>query len=134
MTIAAGSRFGPYELDSLLGTGGMGEVYRAHDPRLRRDVALKVLTSSRAADAERLRRFEQEAQATGRLNHPNILTVYDVGQQDGIAYVVSELLQGETLRQRLVRERLPLRRGLELAIQIARGLVAAHERGIVHRD
>jgi len=112
----------------------MGEVYRAHDPRLRRDVAVKVLPSSLAADADRLRRFQQEAQATSRLNHPNILTVYDVGQQDGIPYIVSELLEGETLRQRLTRERLPLRRTIEFAIQIARGLAAAHERGIIHRD
>ncbi|MBZ5646593.1 MAG: serine/threonine-protein kinase [Acidobacteriia bacterium] len=134
MAIAAGSRFGPYELISLLGAGGMGEVYRAHDPRLRRYVALKVLTSSRATDADRLRRFQQEAQATSQLNHPNILAVYDVGQQDGIPYIVSELLEGETLRQRITRERLPLRRAIELAIQIARGLAAAHERGIIHRD
>jgi serine/threonine protein kinase len=98
MAIGAGSRFGPYELVSLLGAGGMGEVYRAHDPRLRRDVALKVLLSSPVADADRLRRFQQEAQATCQLNHPNILTVYDVGQQDGIPYIVSELLEGETLR------------------------------------
>ncbi len=112
----------------------MGEVYRAHDPRLRRDVAVKVLPSSLAADADRLRRFQQEAQATSQLNHPNILTVYDVGQQDGIPYIVSELLEGETLRQRLTRERLPLRRSIDLAIQVARGLAAAHERGIIHRD
>ena len=134
MAIGAGSRFGPYELVSLLGAGGMGEVYRAHDPRLRRDVALKVLLSSPVADADRLRRFQQEAQATSQLNHPNILTLYDVGQQDGIPYIVSELLEGETLRQRLTRERLPLRRTIELGIQIARGLAAAHERGIIHRD
>jgi Tol biopolymer transport system component len=134
MAIAPGSRFGPYELLSLIGAGGMGEVYRAHDPRLQRYVALKVLASSVAQDADRLRRFRQEAQATSQLNHPNILGVYDVGQQDGIPYIVSELLEGESLRQRLARERLPLRRAVELGLQVARGVAAAHERGIIHRD
>ncbi|HTM86900.1 MAG TPA: protein kinase [Terriglobales bacterium] len=134
MAIAAGSRFGPYELISLVGVGGMGEVYRARDSRLRRDVALKVLPSSLATDADRLRRFQQEAEAASQLNHPNILTVYDVGQQDGIPYIISELLEGETLRQRLARERLSLRRATEIGTQIARGLAAAHERGIIHRD
>src|SRR5690349_11377827 len=134
MALVAGSRFGPYELVSPLGAGGMGEVYRAHDPRLRRDVALKVLPSSLAADADRLRRFQQEAQATSQLNHPNILTVFDVGQQDGTPYIVSELLDGETLRHRLTRGRLPLRNSIDFALQIARGAAAAHERGIIHRD
>lgn len=134
MALDTGTKLGSYEVATSIGAGGMGEVYRAHDPRLQRDVALKVLPSSVATDPDRLRRFEQEARATSQLNHQNILTIFDVGQQDGISYIVSELLEGETLRQRLARERLPLRRAIELAIQVARGLAAAHGRGIVHRD
>ncbi len=134
MTFSAGSRLGPYELISLLGAGGMGEVYRSRDPRLGRDVAIKILPSSLAADANRVGRFQQEAQATGQLNHPNVLTVYDVGEQDGICYIVSELLHGETLGLRLTRGRLPPRMALDFAIQIAHGLAAAHAHGIIHRD
>jgi len=134
MAIAAGSRLGPYELISLLGAGGMGEVYRSRDPRLKREVAIKILPSSVAADATRVRRFQQEAQATSQLNHPNILTVYDVGVQDGTPYIVSELLHGETLGQRLTCGRMPLRTALDFAIQIVRGLAAAHAHGIIHRD
>lgn len=134
MALTNGSRLGPYEIVAAAGAGGMGEVYRARDPRLERHVALKVLTSRFVADADGLRRFQQEAQAASQLNHPNIVAVYDVGQHDGVPYLVSELLEGETLRQRLTRERLPLRRALDLAIQIARGLAAAHEKGIIHRD
>jgi len=112
----------------------MGEVYRARDERIGRDVAVKVLPAAVAHDAERLRRFEQEAQAAGRLNHPNVLTVHDVGQHEGVPFVVSELLEGETLRARLGGSSLPVRKATEIASQIARGLGAAHEGGIVHRD
>ena len=112
----------------------MGEVYRARDPKLGRDVAIKVLPAAFSTDAERLRRFEQEAQAAGTLNHPNILSVYDVATHDGSLYVVSELLEGETLRERLNGAALPPRKAIDYALQIAHGLAAAHEKGIVHRD
>ena len=102
MPLSAGARLGPYEILAPLGAGGMGEVYRARDPRLKRDVAVKVLPFTFSADPERLARFEQEARATAALNHPNILAVYDVGQHDGSPYIVSELLDGETLRARVV--------------------------------
>ncbi len=131
--LAAGSRLGPYEILTPLGAGGMGEVYRARDPRLGREVAVKVLPDAVSADPDRLRRFEQEARAASALNHPNILTVFDTGAQDGVAYLVTELLEGETLRERLAGA-LPVRKAVEIAIQIARGLAAAHERRIVHRD
>jgi serine/threonine protein kinase len=134
MDLAPGTRLGPYEVRGALGAGGMGEVYRARDPRLQRDVALKVLPAAVAGDEDRLRRFEQEARAAGALNHPNVVAVYDVGRQDGLAYVVFELLEGETLRERLAQGALPVRRALDYAAQAARGLAAAHERGIVHRD
>jgi eukaryotic-like serine/threonine-protein kinase len=134
VTIRAGARLGPYEIVSPLGAGGMGEVYRAKDPRLGREVAVKVLPASFSADADRLRRFEQEARAAGILNHPNITAVYDIGSHDGAPYVVSELLEGETLRSRLAAGPLAPRKALDYAIQIARGLAAAHEKGIVHRD
>ena len=134
MSLAAGSRLGPYEVLSPLGAGGMGEVYRARDTRLGREVAVKVLPASFSQDADRLRRFEQEARAASLLNHPNIVAVYDVGSHGGAPYVVQELLEGETLRALLVRDRLSPRRALDYAIGIARGLAAAHEKGIVHRD
>jgi Tol biopolymer transport system component len=136
MTIAAGARLGPYEILAPLGAGGMGEVWRARDPRLGRDVAIKVLPASFSADADRLRRFEQEAKAAGILNHPNITAVLDIGEDEhtGAPYVVQELLEGETLRQALAAGRLSARRAIEYAVQIARGLAAAHEKGIVHRD
>src|SRR4051812_26604858 len=134
MSLASGSRLGPYEIVAPLGAGGMGEVYRAHDSRLGREVAVKVLPASFATDTERLRRFEQEARTTGALNHPNILGVYDFGTHDGSPYVVSELLDGETLRQRIGESPLPKRKALDYAGQIARGLAAAHDKGIVHRD
>src|SRR5215467_1846467 len=101
MTLATGSRLGPYEILGQIGAGGMGEVYRAKDPRLGREVAIKVLPASLSADADRLRRFEQEAKAAGVLNHPNITIVYDIGQYEGVPYVVQELLEGETLRAEL---------------------------------
>ncbi len=136
MTLAAGSRLGPYEIVAPIGAGGMGEVWRARDPRLGRDVAIKVLPASFSADADRLRRFEQEARAAGILNHPNITAVFDIGEHEGAPYVVQELLEGETLRQALVGAggRLPARKAIDYAIQIAHGLAAAHEKGIVHRD
>lgn len=138
MALATGSSLGPYSIVSLLGAGGMGEVYRARDSRLGRDVAIKVLPADLTTDRDRLRRFEQEARAAAALNHPHILVVYDVGTADvtGVQtpYVVSELLEGESLRERVSRGRLPVRVATELAIQIARALAAAHDHGIVHRD
>ena len=134
MALTTGSRLGPYEIVSALGAGGMGEVYRAKDPRLGRDIAIKVLPASFSTDADRLRRFEQEARAAGLLNHPNITAVYDIGSHDGAPYVVSELLEGETLRAELAGDRLSPRKAIDYAIQLAHGLAAAHEKGIVHRD
>ena len=125
---------GPYVVVDLLGTGGMGEVYRARDERLSRDVALKVLHADVASDSERVRRFEHEAKAAGALNHPNILAVHDTGESDGSPYIVSELLEGQTLRERLAPGGLGARKAAEYAAQVARGLAAAHDRGIVHRD
>src|SRR2546428_10367921 len=123
-----------YQVSSLLGRGGMGEVYRARDRRLERDVALKILPIAYSTDAERLRRFEQEAQTVGKLNHPNILTVHDVGVIDGAPYIVTELLEGEELREQLKQGAVAQRRALAYAQQIADGLAAAHAKGIVHRD
>ena len=134
MGLPAGIRFGPYEVVELLGAGGMGEVYRAHDRRLGRDVALKVLPDRFARSPDRLRRFEREARLAGALNHPNILTVFDIGSQDGSPYLVCELLEGETLHARLRFERMDVRQALYLALQVARGLGCAHEAGILHRD
>ena len=134
MSVAQGTRFGPYEIMAVLGAGGMGEVYRAHDERLGREVAIKVLPPELAADPDRLRRFEQEARAASALNHPNILTVYDVGAHEGAPYLVTELLEGESLRERLRNGALPARKAVELAAQVCAGLAAAHEKGIVHRD
>jgi eukaryotic-like serine/threonine-protein kinase len=134
LALTAGSRLGPYEILSPLGAGGMGEVYRAKDPRLGREVAIKVLPASFSTDADRLRRFEQEARAAGLLNHPNITSVFDIGSHDGSPYVVSELLEGETLRAALAGGHLSARRAVDHAVQLAEGLAAAHEKGIVHRD
>ena len=134
MPLAAGTRLGPYEIGSMIGSGSMGEVYRARDLRLRRDVALKVLPVAFATDDARLRRFEQEALAAAALNHPNILTVYDIGADAGTAFVVAELLQGRTLRDALQNGPLPAVQAIDYARQIAAGLAAAHEQGIVHRD
>ncbi len=134
MPLTAGSKLGPYEVLGQIGAGGMGEVYRARDERLKRDVAVKVLPASFSSDPERLRRFEQEAQAAGALNHPNILAIYDVGTFEGEPYVVSELLEGETLRSRLSGGALPQRKAIDYSVQVAHGLAAAHEKGIVHRD
>jgi serine/threonine protein kinase len=134
MVLTPGTKLGPYEIQSPLGAGGMGEVYRARDPRLGRFVAIKVLPTYLSSDPDRLRRFEQEARATGLLNHPNVLAVYDLGTSDGAPYIVSELLEGETLRARLAGGPLPARKATEYGIQVANGLAAAHEKGIVHRD
>ena len=134
MVLTSGARLGPYEIESPLGAGGMGEVYRARDPRLGREVAIKILPSGSASDPERLRRFEQEARATAALNHPNILAVFDIGSQDNSPYIVSELLEGETLRSRLISGPLPVRKAVDCALQIVRGLAAAHDHGIFHRD
>jgi serine/threonine protein kinase/TolB-like protein len=132
--IGPGSRLGPYELLDLLGAGGMGEVYRARDPRLQRDVAIKVISRDASQDPERLRRFELEARAAGSLSHANVLAIYDLGFADGVPYVVSELLEGQTLREKLSTGALPPRKALEYAVAIARALAAAHDKGIVHRD
>jgi len=134
MPLAAGTKLGPYEILGALGAGGMGEVYRARDSRLDRQVAVKILPSSFSSDPDRLRRFQQEATAAAALNDPGILAVYDVGSHDGTPYVVSELLEGETLRDRLRAGALPRRKAIEFAVQIARALAAAHDKGIVHRD
>jgi len=132
--ISAGSRLGPYEIVAPIGAGGMGEVYRARDSRLSREVAIKVLPASFSNDPDRLRRFEQEAKAAGLLNHPNITAVYDIGSHEGAPYVVSELLEGETLRAGLSGGRLSPRKAIDYALQMAHGLAAAHEKGIIHRD
>jgi hypothetical protein len=134
LTPAPGSRLGPYEILASLGAGGMGEVYKAKDTRLDRQVAIKVLPTAVAQDADRLTRFEREAKAIAALSHPNILSIFDFGVHDGLAYAVTELLDGETLRERLARGPLTVRKTTECAIQIARGLAAAHDKGIVHRD
>jgi Tol biopolymer transport system component len=134
MPFAADTQVGPYKIISLIGAGGMGEVYRAHDTRLLRDVALKVLQESFTADPDRLRRFEQEARAVAALNHPNIVSVYDVGVADNVHYIITELLEGDTLRQRIPTQGIPSRKAVELAIQLANGLAAAHDQGIAHRD
>ena len=134
MALAAGANVDGYEVLGLLGAGGMGEVYRARDPVLKRDVAIKVLPPFVARDPDRLWRFEQEAQAAAALNHPNILAVYRFGVFEGAPYLVSELLVGETLRQQLRHGPLSLRRAVDLGVQIAHGLAAAHDKGIVHRD
>ena len=130
-----GTKLGPYEVIALKGAGGMGEVYRAHDPRLGRDVAIKVLRRAFTHDTDRLRRFEQEARATAALNHPNILAIHDFGiTAQRTPYLVSELLEGDTVRTRLERGALPVRKAIDYALQMIQGLAAAHDKGIVHRD
>jgi serine/threonine protein kinase/roadblock/LC7 domain-containing protein len=134
MTLSSGVRLGPYEIQAPLGAGGMGEVYRARDTRLGREVAIKILPEFFARDPERLHRFERETRAVATLNHPNILAIYDVGQHESVPFLVSELLEGESLRQPLERGPLPHRKTIEYGVQIAQGLAAAHDKGIVHRD
>jgi len=134
MTLVTGTRLGSYEILAPLGAGGMGEVYRARDTKLDREVAIKVLPESVAADPNALARFESEAKAVAALSHSNILAIFDFGRHEGVAYAVMELLQGETLRSRIGSGPLPLRRAVEFALQIAKGLSAAHDKGIVHRD
>src|SRR6185437_6630425 len=125
MPLSAGSRLGHYEIVALIGAGGMGEVYRARDPRLERDVAIKVLPTALSADTDRLHRFEQEARAAAALNHPNILAVHDIGMAGAAPFIVSELLEGATLRERLMAGAVPVRKAVAYAIAIARGLAAA---------
>jgi eukaryotic-like serine/threonine-protein kinase len=134
MPLVAGTKLDGYEVLGPLGAGGMGEVYRARDSALKRDVAIKVLPSYVSQEPDRLRRFEQEAQAAAALNHPNILAVHQFGAFEGAPYLVSELLEGSTLRQLLQRGPIPVRKAIDYGVQIAHGLAAAHEKGIVHRD
>lgn len=134
MALTSGTKLGPYEIQSQLGAGGMGEVYRALDTRLGRTVAVKVLPEALANDPERLQRFEHEARLLGTLNHPNLLSIFDVGTQNGVQYLVSEFLEGSTLREQIVTGPLPKRKIADYALQIANGLSAAHAKGIVHRD
>ena len=134
MTLTSGTKLGPYDIESMLGAGGMGEVYRARDARLNRTVAIKVLPTSFSADADRMQRFVQEARAAAALNHPNILSIFDIGEERGAPYIVSELLEGSTLREQLRSGALGSRKAIDCALQVARGLAAAHDKGIVHRD
>src|ERR1700675_1310549 len=135
MVLAPHTKLGPYEIVSSLGAGGMGEVYRARDESLDREVAIKVLPKDLASDPDRLRRFEQEARAAAALNHPNILAVYGFSTtEDHAPYLIAELLLGQTLRERLRQGEIPVRKTVDFALQTARGLGAAHARGIVHRD
>src|SRR6059036_3788049 len=133
MALTSGTKLGPYEIQSPIGAGGMGEVYRARDPRLGRDVAVKALPAELAHDEARRRRFEQEARAASALNHPNIVVVYDVGVDNGVPYMVTELVEGGSLRQAMAGP-MPVRRLLDVAVQVADGLAAAHAAGITHRD
>jgi serine/threonine protein kinase len=140
VALSAGTRLGSYTITAPLGAGGRGEVYRAGDTRLGRDVAIKVLPAAAATDPERLQRFEQEARAAAALNHPNLLAVFDIGRErldetgTDVSFIVSELLDGLTLRGRLADGALPVRTAVDIASQIAQGLAAAHDKGIVHRD
>ncbi len=134
MSLPPGKRLGPYEILAPLGAGGMGEVYRARDTRLGREVAVKVLPSSLATDPDRLKRFETEARSASSLNHPAIVVIHDVGSDGGVAYIAMELVRGQSLRQRLAGGALPIREALRIAAQIAEGLAKAHAAGIVHRD
>ena len=134
VALMPGTKLGDYEVKGLLGSGGMGEVYRARDTRLAREVAIKVLPAFYSSDPDRLRRFEQEARAAAALNHPNILAVFQMGTYEGAPYLVSELLEGGTLREQLARSPLPVRKTIDLGVQVAHGVAAAHEKGIVHRD
>jgi serine/threonine protein kinase len=132
--VAVGTQLGPYEILALLGAGGMGEVYRARDPRLDRDVAIKVLPEQFAQDPDHVARFQREAKAVAALSHPNILALHDYGTDRGFAFAVMELLEGETVRDRVARSAVPWRKAMELGTAIADGLAAAHAKGIIHRD
>src|SRR5579883_710689 len=134
MPLTIGSNLGPYRIMAMLGAGGMGEVYRARDTRLERDVAIKVLHADSAMDPDQQRRFALEARAVSALNHPNILTVHDVGMENGIPYIVSELVDGGALGTFIAKGPMPLKKVLDISIQVAGGLAAAHNAGIVHRD
>src|SRR5690348_16892092 len=134
MSLAAGTKLGPYEIVAPLGAGGMGEVYRARDTRLGRDVAIKVLPSHLSSDVDLKARFEREARTISSLNHPNICTLHDIGHQDGLDYLVMECLEGETLGDRLRRGPLPIEQVLKYGIDICEGLEKAHRSGVVHRD
>jgi serine/threonine protein kinase len=134
LTINPGTYLGPYEIQSALGAGGMGEVYRARDTRLNRAVAIKVLPQGVSDDPRRRERFDHEARIVSSLNHPHICTLFDVGHQEGVDYLVMELLEGQTLSERLAKGALPLEQALQYAVQIASALDAAHRKGIVHRD
>src|SRR5207249_3687182 len=137
MTIARGDTLGPYEILAQIGAGGMGDVWRARDKRIGRDVAVKVLPDSYAPGDERVRRFEQEARAAGAINHPGLVTIFDVGTMNGSPYIVMELLEGETVRDAIgdvMATPLPLRKMIDYAIQISSALAVAHEKGIMHRD
>ena len=129
-----GTRFGPYEILGPLGAGGMGEVYRARDPRLGREVAVKVLPEGLTGDPDRLRRFEKEARSTSALNHPNIVTIHEIGSVEGVSYIAMERVEGSTLRELLADGPLPTKKVLSIAAQVAEGLAKAHAAGIVHRD
>ena len=134
MALAPGTRLGPYEVTALIGRGGMGEVHRAHDTRLNRDVALKVLPAQFALDADRLARFQREAQVLASLNHPNIAIIHGLEESDGVRALVLEFVEGATLADRIRQGPIPLNEALPIARQIAEALEAAHEHGIVHRD
>src|SRR6476660_2964425 len=134
VTLVAGTKLGSYEVIGPLGAGGMGEVYRARDAKLDRDVAIKVLPERLSSDPDALARFEREAKTVAALSHPNLLGIYDFGVHDGVTYAVTELLAGETLRDKLSGGPIPRRKAIEYALQIARGLAAAHEHGVAHRD
>src|SRR5215510_3823428 len=134
MGLTSGTRLGPYEILAALGAGGMGEVYRARDTKLAREVAIKVLPAEVSADPNRLARFEQEARSASALNHPNIVTIYEIGSADSVSYISMELVQGRTVRELLTEGPLPTKRLLALSAQVADGLARAHAAGIVHRD
>src|SRR5512143_632494 len=134
MSLSAGVRLGSYEISAPLGAGGMGEVYRARDTRLSREAAIKLLPAELASDAARLRRLEKEARTASSLNHPNIVTIYEIGTSDSRSYIAMELVAGKTLRELLFPGPLPVKRSLQIAVQIAEGLAKAHEAGVVHRD
>src|SRR5437016_2552905 len=134
MTLGAGTRLGRYEIRSQLGAGGMGEVYLAEDTQLHRKVALKVLPADVASNKDRMRRFNQEAQSAAALNHPNIAHIYEIGESEGVHFISMEYIDGETLRERIHRDKAPLAKLLKYLTQVAEGLAKAHSAGIVHRD